>query len=44
VSCNNHALTEKIKLWKRLTRVIGDVDCILHLGDQIYGDVDFGTK
>ena len=44
VSCNCHTHIEKIQLWNKLSHVIGDVDCVLHLGDQIYGDSDFGTK
>eukprot|EP00904_Undaria_pinnatifida_P006858 jgi/Undpi1/3301/HiC_scaffold_15.g06675.m1 len=44
VSCNCHTHTEGLGLWERLSRVIGDVDCVLHLGDQIYGDSDFGVK
>lgn len=44
VSCNCHTHTEKLGLWDRLARVAGDVDCVLHLGDQIYADEDFGAK
>eukprot|EP00903_Cladosiphon_okamuranus_P019239 g17692.t1 len=44
VSCNCHTHLEKIQLWNKLSHIIGDVDCVLHLGDQIYGDSDFGTK
>ncbi|CAM9753697.1 unnamed protein product [Scytosiphon promiscuus] len=44
VSCNCHTHTERVKMWNRLSRVIGDVDCVLHLGDQIYGDSDFGVR
>ena len=44
VSCNCHTHTEALGLWDRLARSIGDVDCVLHLGDQIYADEDFGAK
>ncbi|CAM9357442.1 unnamed protein product, partial [Hapterophycus canaliculatus] len=44
VSCNCHTHIERVRLWNRLSRVIGDVDCVLHLGDQIYGDSDFGVR
>ena len=33
-----------LKLWERLGRVVEDVDCVLHLGDQVYADEDFGAK
>ncbi|CAN0064472.1 unnamed protein product [Scytosiphon promiscuus] len=44
VSCNCHTHTEKLGLWDRLSTAIGDVDCVLHLGDQIYADEDYGAK
>lgn len=44
VSCNCHTHTEKVGLWKKLAAVAGEVNCVLHLGDQIYGDSDFGTR
>lgn len=44
VSCNCHTHIEKLGLWNRLSTVVGDVDCVLHLGDQIYADEDFGAK
>eukprot|EP00904_Undaria_pinnatifida_P002908 jgi/Undpi1/12618/HiC_scaffold_6.g02287.m1 len=44
VSCNCFTFTEKVGLWDRLARVAGDLDCVLHLGDQIYADTDFGAK
>ncbi|CAN0062357.1 unnamed protein product [Ectocarpus sp. 6 AP-2014] len=44
VSCNCHTHIEKLGLWDRLSTVVGDVDCVLHLGDQIYADEDFGAK
>ncbi|CAN0045981.1 unnamed protein product, partial [Laminaria digitata] len=44
VSCNCFTFTEKVGLWERLARVAGDLDCVLHLGDQIYADTDFGAK
>ncbi|CAN0069108.1 unnamed protein product [Ectocarpus sp. 4 AP-2014] len=44
VSCNCHTHIEKLGLWDRLSTVVGDIDCVLHLGDQIYADEDFGAK
>ncbi|CAM9546634.1 unnamed protein product [Ascophyllum nodosum] len=44
VSCNCHTHIEGIKLWDRIFRVIGEVDCVLHLGDQIYADEDYHHK
>eukprot|EP00903_Cladosiphon_okamuranus_P015430 g14252.t1 len=44
VSCNCFKFVEKVALWDRLARVAGDLDCVLHLGDQIYADTDFGAK
>lgn len=44
VSCNCHTYSEKLGLWERLARVTDEVDCLLHLGDQIYGDSDFEIK
>ncbi|CAB1113023.1 unnamed protein product [Ectocarpus sp. CCAP 1310/34] len=44
VSCNCFKFVEKVALWNRLARVAGDLDCVLHLGDQIYADTDFGAK
>lgn len=35
---------EQINLWERLSRVIGDVDCVLHMGDQVYADMDRVSK
>lgn len=35
---------EPIALWEKLAKVVGDVDCILHMGDQIYADMDRVTK
>lgn len=31
---------EPIGLWNKLAKVVGEVDCVLHMGDQIYGDMD----
>eukprot|EP00904_Undaria_pinnatifida_P002914 jgi/Undpi1/12623/HiC_scaffold_6.g02291.m1 len=44
VSCNCHTHTEELGLWDRLAGSIGEVDCVLHMGDQIYADEDFGAK
>ncbi|CAN0482219.1 unnamed protein product, partial [Hapterophycus canaliculatus] len=44
VSCNCHTHTEKLGLWDRLSTAVGEVDCVLHLGDQIYADEDYGAK
>eukprot|EP00903_Cladosiphon_okamuranus_P015421 g14244.t1 len=44
VSCNCHTHIDKLSLWNRLSTVVGDVDCVLHLGDQIYADEDYGAK
>ncbi|CAM9155057.1 unnamed protein product, partial [Hapterophycus canaliculatus] len=44
VSCSCFPFVEKVGLWERLSRVAGDLDCVLHLGDQIYADTDFGAK
>ncbi|CAM9546491.1 unnamed protein product [Ascophyllum nodosum] len=44
VSCNCHTHIEELKLWDRIRRVIGQADCVLHLGDQIYADEDFHHK
>ncbi|CAM9695429.1 unnamed protein product [Pylaiella littoralis] len=44
VSCNCHTHTETVGLWSKLSKAVSKVDCVLHLGDQIYGDSDFGTK
>ncbi len=44
VSCNCHTHIEELGLWNRLSTVVGDVDCVLHLGDQIYADEDMAAK
>lgn len=44
VSCNCHTKTERLGLWDRLGRVAGELDCVLHLGDQIYADEDLAAR
>ncbi|CAN0164111.1 unnamed protein product, partial [Discosporangium mesarthrocarpum] len=34
----------RLGLWKRLAKVVGHADAIIHVGDQIYGDEDVHAK
>lgn len=44
VSCNCHSLMEDLGMWPKLAKVIGEVDAVLHMGDQVYADMERITK
>lgn len=44
VSCNCHSRMEPIGLWEKLSKVVAEVDCIVHLGDQVYADMDLVAR
>lgn len=35
---------EKLGLWVRLSKVVQDLDCVVHLGDQVYADHDLPAR
>lgn len=35
---------EPLGLWEKMAKVVGEVDCIVHLGDQVYADMDLVAR